>query len=70
MMMNEPQEEGAFTDNPWTRLGTAFVPKSKNTSIYIIKCQLCQPKNTEISAYKNSSSNLHKHIEVSCTGEM
>jgi len=32
---------------------------------YRLKCLLCLPRVNEISAFKNSPSNLRKHIEVS-----
>src|SRR4029434_7422078 len=41
----------------------AFQPKRGNS--YIMLCKLCLPRQTELSAYKNESSNLRKHVLVS-----
>ena len=41
----------------------AFQPKRGDS--YIMLCKLCLPRQTELSAYKNESSNLRKHVLVS-----
>ncbi|XP_047677384.1 uncharacterized protein LOC125146007 [Tachysurus fulvidraco] len=40
-----------------------FLYNGIKDSSYRMKCLLCLPKNTEILAFKNSPSNLKKHIE-------
>lgn len=55
-------ESGA---NPWPYLKDLFEFKRDRGNSFIMKCMMCLPKETELSAYKNSSSNLRKHVEVS-----
>jgi hypothetical protein len=51
--------------HPWPYLEEVFeIVGSKNDS-WCMRCKLCQPKNHVLSAFKNSPSNLKKHIEVS-----
>lgn len=54
-------------DHPWPYLNTMFSYVDVKDSSYRMKCLLCLPKNVEILSYKNSPSNLKKHIEVSST---
>src|SRR4029434_6889590 len=42
---------------------SAFQPKRGDS--YIMLCKLCLPRQTELSAYQNESSNLRKHVLVS-----
>uniref|UniRef100_A0A8C5AM76 BED-type domain-containing protein n=1 Tax=Gadus morhua TaxID=8049 RepID=A0A8C5AM76_GADMO len=49
--------------HPWPYLEEVFeIVGSKNDS-WCMRCKLCQPKNHVLSAFKNSPSNLKKHIE-------
>lgn len=51
--------------NPWPYLSDHFDIKCKKGNSFIMQCKLCLPKTTELAAYKNSTSNLRKHVEVS-----
>ena len=52
-------------ENPWPHLSKQFAFQHKRGNSYIMLCKLCLPCQTELSAYKNSSSNLRKHVLVS-----
>ena len=63
---NFPQvkiKEDEETPCPHLSKQFAFQPKRGNS--YIMLCKLCLPRQTELSAYKNESSNLRKHVLVS-----
>ncbi|XP_060787122.1 uncharacterized protein LOC132892769 isoform X1 [Neoarius graeffei] len=48
--------------HPWPHIQTMFtLPATKNNS-YVMRCHMCLPKPVDISAYKNSTPNLRKHI--------
>jgi len=49
--------------HPWPYLSSLFSFCSAAANTYRFKCLLCTPKVTECSAYRNSPSNLKKHIE-------
>ncbi|GAA6095127.1 uncharacterized protein LOC125146007, partial [Tachysurus ichikawai] len=49
--------------HPWLYLQEMFLYIGMKDSSYRMKCLLCLPKITEILAFKNSPSNLKKHIE-------
>ena len=49
--------------HPWPYLSSMFSFCSVGANTYRFKCLLCVPKVTECSAYRNSPSNLKKHIE-------
>lgn len=52
--------------HPWPYLKELFeIVGSKNDS-WRMHCKLCEPKNHVLLAFKNSPSNLKKHVEVSC----
>ena len=58
---------GGDEDNvthPWPYLQEIFSYVGVKDNSYRIKCLLCLPRVTEILAFKNSPSNLKKHIEV------
>lgn len=58
---------GSDEDNlthPWPYLQGIFSYVGVKDSSYRIKCLLCLPRVTEILAFRNSPSNLKKHIEV------
>lgn len=57
----EPQSD----EHPWPYLSAMFSYSDVKDSSYRMKCLLCLPKNVEILSYRNSPSNLKKHIEVS-----
>ncbi|KAG5842359.1 hypothetical protein ANANG_G00176790 [Anguilla anguilla] len=40
-----------------------YLQTTKNSS-YIMRCLLCLPRNVDISAYKNSTSNLRKYVAL------
>ncbi|KAM8721904.1 uncharacterized protein AB9X84_004672 isoform 2-T3 [Acanthopagrus schlegelii] len=50
-------------EHPWPYLRGMFSYIGVKDSSYRMKCLLCLPKNSEILAYKNSPSNLRKHVE-------
>ena len=50
--------------HPWPYLQELFSYVGVKDSSYRIKCLLCLPRVTEILAFKNSPSNLKKHVEV------
>lgn len=43
-----------------------FTLQSMKKNSYVMRCQTCPPKLVDISAYMNSTSNLRKHVAVSC----
>ena len=49
--------------HPWSYLQAMFSYGGVKDSSYRMKCLLCLPKATEILAFKNSPSNLRKHIK-------
>ncbi|XP_072536994.1 zinc finger BED domain-containing protein 4-like [Salminus brasiliensis] len=49
--------------NPWPYLRDHFGFKCKNGNSFIMQCKLCLPRATELAAYKNSTSNLRKHVQ-------
>lgn len=52
--------------HPWPYLKELFeIIGSKNDS-WRLRCKLCEPKNHVLLAFKNSPSNLKKHVDVSC----
>ena len=51
--------------HPWSYLESMFSYLGMGANSYRMKCMLCLPKCHEIKAFKNSPSNLKKHIEVS-----
>ncbi|KAL2097884.1 hypothetical protein ACEWY4_007091 [Coilia grayii] len=69
--MSQPstsEEAGSQEDqplvHPWPYLEEFFeIVGSKNNS-FRMRCKLCQPKYHELMAFKNSPSNLKKHIQV------
>lgn len=50
--------------HPWPYLQEIFSYIGVKDSSYRMKCLLCLPRVTEILAFRNSPSNLKKHIEV------
>lgn len=52
-------------DHPWPYLKDMFEFTEVKGDSYRLKCLLCLPRVNDISAFKNSPSNLRKHIEVS-----
>lgn len=62
---DETDPERQSIPHPWPYLKELFnVVGSKNDS-WRMRCVLCQPKNHELLAFKNSPSNLKKHVQVS-----
>src|SRR4029434_9472930 len=51
-------------ENPWTHLSKQFAFQRKRGSSCML-CKLCLIRQSELSAYTNSSSNLRKHMLVS-----
>ncbi|XP_061089045.1 uncharacterized protein LOC133122842 isoform X1 [Conger conger] len=49
--------------HPWPYLKEMFNFLGDKGSSYLMECILCLPKITEILAFKNSPSNLKKHVE-------
>src|SRR4029434_4709655 len=52
-------------ENPWPHLSKQFAFQHKRGNSYIMLCKLCLTRQSELSAYKNESSNLRKHVLVS-----
>ncbi|XP_067286175.1 zinc finger BED domain-containing protein 4-like [Pseudorasbora parva] len=50
-------------NHPWPYLKEMFSFAGVQNDSYRMQCLLCLPRTTKISAFKNSSSNLRKHIE-------
>uniref|UniRef100_A0A8D0A9S2 HAT C-terminal dimerisation domain-containing protein n=1 Tax=Sander lucioperca TaxID=283035 RepID=A0A8D0A9S2_SANLU len=46
---------------PWPHIEIMFTLVKVRNSSYIMRCLLCLPKQTDISAFKNLTSNLRKH---------
>lgn len=51
--------------HPWPYLDSMFSYEGLKENSFRMKCLLCLPKPTELLAFKNSPSNLKKHIKVS-----
>ena len=60
-----PVEIKENEENSWPHLSKQFAFQRKRGNSYIMLCRLCLPRKTEISANKNWSSNLRKHVLVS-----
>ena len=60
-----PVEIKEDEENPWPHLSKQFAFQPKRGNSYIMLCKLCLPRQTELSACKNESSNLRKHVLVS-----
>ena len=56
---------GEEEDHPWPYLQSMFSFAGVKDNSYKMKCLLCLPRDCEILAFKNSPSNLKKHIKVS-----
>ena len=52
-------------EHPWPHIESMFTLVKVRNSSYTMRCLLCLPKQTDISAFKNSTSNLRKHVAVS-----
>ncbi len=50
--------------NPWPHLARLFQFSEQVNDSFYFKCLLCLPKQNFITVYKNSSSNLRKHVKV------
>ncbi|KAM7405620.1 hypothetical protein PAMP_000054 [Pampus punctatissimus] len=59
---SERKEEEIQNKNPWPNLEELFVFKRQQGNNVIMKCKMCLPSKTELSAYKTSTSNLRKHV--------
>ena len=55
----------AQNDHPWPYLQEMFSFVGSNKDSWRMNCVLCRPQVKELRAYKNSPSNLKKHIVVS-----
>src|SRR4029434_6313136 len=60
-----PDEIKEDKKTPSPHLSKQFPYKRKRGNSYIMLCKLCLTRQSELSAYKNSSSNLRKHVLVS-----
>uniref|UniRef100_A0A8D0A5B8 HAT C-terminal dimerisation domain-containing protein n=1 Tax=Sander lucioperca TaxID=283035 RepID=A0A8D0A5B8_SANLU len=49
---------------PWPHIEIMFTLVKVRNSSYIMRCLLCLPKQTDISAFKNLTSNLRKHFYI------
>lgn len=52
---------------PWPYLNKLFKFKMYQENSVVFNCLPCRPKVKEVYAYKNSPSNLKKHLEVRIT---
>jgi len=59
----EMEESAVDLQNPWPYLAPLFKLLSVVGNTFRFKCLLCLPKKVECSAYRNSPSNLKKHVE-------
>ena len=59
-----PVEIKEDEENPWPHLSKQFAFQRKRGNSYML-CKLCLIRQSELSAYKNESSNLRKHVLVS-----
>ena len=50
--------------NPWPYLKDFFEFKSANDNNFIRQCKRCMLKETQLSTYKHSASDLRKHVQV------
>lgn len=74
--MDEESEPGNIADDsrtdpvkkdvphPWPYLREFFDVVGAKKDSWRMRCVLCQPKNHELLAYKNSPSNLNKQVSV------
>ena len=56
-------EESVANQHPWPYLAYMFKYVSTSGNTYKFQCLLCLPKHTECSAYRNSPSNIKKHVD-------
>lgn len=56
----KPEENG----NPWLYRSEIYSFKHRKGDSVIMQCNLCLPRLTNVTAYKNSALNLGKHIKV------
>ena len=63
--MDETADSEDEQPHPWPHIQSMFDLKNYKENSYIMRCLLCAPKQVDISAYKNSTSNLRKHVAVS-----
>ena len=59
------QEDQPTLVHPWPYLEEFFEMVGSKNNSFRMCCKLCAPKYHELMAFKNSPSNLKKHIEVS-----
>jgi len=60
---DDSQSTQSKVEHPWPYLAPLFAFCSASNNTYRFKCLLCSPKEVECSAYRNSPSNLKKHVE-------
>ena len=58
-------EEQTVTRHPWPYLKELFDFVGSQNNSWRMRCVLCEPKVHDVLAFKNSPSNLKKHIQVS-----
>ena len=61
----DSQEDQPTLVHPWPYLEEFFEMVGCKNNSFRMRCKLCAPKYHELMAFKNSPSNLKKHIEVS-----
>lgn len=59
------QLEDQPLERPWPYLKEMFEFVGSKGNSWRMRCVLCKPKVHEVLAFKNSPSNLRKHIQVS-----
>lgn len=50
--------------HPWPYLKELFDVVGSENNSWRMRCALCQPRNHKLLAFKNSPSNVKKHLEV------
>lgn len=64
--LNSADPELEETDvKPWPYLRDHFGLKCRKGNRFITQCKLCLPRETELAAFKDFTSNLREHVEVS-----
>jgi len=59
------QENSQVIQHPWRYLKELFEIAGTKENSYRMRCKPCALKRHELMAFKNSPSNLKKHIQVS-----
>lgn len=61
-------DDAVEVDHHWPHIEAVLSVQTAKPNSYIIITFSVSLKNKDISAFKNSASNLRKHVEVNCFG--